>query len=39
MLTSPVVKSADKKAVLRQVFKDGNAITIGLFDILIENSA
>ena len=37
MLTSPVVKSADKKAVLRQVFKDGNAITIGLFDILIEN--
>ena len=35
MLTSPVVKSADKKAVLRQVFKDGNAITIGLFDILL----
>jgi len=37
MLASPVVKAADKKAVLRQVFSKGNAITIGLFDILIDN--
>ena len=37
MLTSPVVKAADKKAVLRQVFSKGNALTIGLFDILISN--
>jgi len=37
MLASPVVKSAEKKAVLRQVFSQGNAMTIGLFDILIAN--
>ena len=37
MLASPVVKSADKKAVLRQVFSKGNAMTMGLFDILISN--
>ena len=37
MLNSPVVKSADKRAALRQIFNDGNAITMGLFDILIDN--
>lgn len=37
MLASPVVKAADKKAALRQIFSKGNAISMGLFDILIDN--
>ncbi|MGB1309144.1 MAG: ATP synthase F1 subunit delta [Oceanihabitans sp.] len=37
MLQSPVVKLADKQAVLLQVFKGSNAITANLIDTLITN--
>lgn len=38
MLKSPVIKSADKKKVLKAVFADSvNAISLGLFDLLGEN--
>lgn len=37
MLLSPVVRSADKKAVLLAIFKDANAATNNLIDTLIAN--
>ena len=37
MLLSPVIKSTTKKAVLLQVFKNSNTITINLIDTLITN--
>lgn len=37
MLQSPVVKSADKKAVLTLVFKNANVATTNLIDTLISN--
>jgi F-type H+-transporting ATPase subunit delta len=37
MLQSPVVRSADKKAVLILVFKDANVATTNLIDTLISN--
>lgn len=37
LLNSPVVKTAIKKNALREIFKDSHAITLGSFDILIEN--
>lgn len=37
LLASPVVKDADKKAVLAQVFTGSNAITEGLLDTLLGN--
>lgn len=37
LLDSPVVKVAQKTAVLKEVFVNTNAITIGLVDVLAEN--
>jgi len=37
MLQSPVVKSSDKKAVLKAIFKDANSITIKVIDTLVFN--
>jgi len=37
MLQSPVVRSADKKAVLLSVFKNANVATTNLIDTLISN--
>ena len=37
MLQSPVVRSADKKAVLTLVFKNANVATTNLIDTLISN--
>lgn len=37
-LLSPVVNSTDKKAVLKLVFKDVNAQTASLFDLLFTNN-
>lgn len=37
MLTSPVVKSDIKRKALKQIFKDAHAITLGAFNILLEN--
>ena len=37
LLDSPVVKVAQKTAVLKEVFANSNAITTGLFDVLAEN--
>jgi len=37
MLQSPVVRSADKKAVLMSVFKNANVATTNLIDTLISN--
>ncbi len=37
MLQNPVLRSEIKKSALLEVFKDSNAITIGLIDTLISN--
>ncbi len=37
MLQSPIVRSESKKAVLLEVFKNSNVITVGLIDTLICN--
>ncbi len=37
LLNSPVVKAAQKTAVLKEVFANTNAITTGLVDVLAEN--
>ncbi|SDR84349.1 ATP synthase F1 subcomplex delta subunit [Gillisia sp. Hel1_33_143] len=37
VLTSPVLKSNLKKNVLKEIFKDVNQVTLGAFDVLIEN--
>lgn len=37
-LNSPVIKADDKRAVLRQVFTDGTKETLGLVDVLVDNS-
>ena len=37
VLTSPVLKSNLKKDVLKEIFKDVNQVTLGAFDVLIEN--
>lgn len=37
-LNSPVIKADDKCAVLRQVFTDGTKETLGLVDVLVDNS-
>ncbi|WP_405203192.1 ATP synthase F1 subunit delta [Dokdonia sp. LLG6352-1] len=37
-LNSPVIKADDKRAVLRQVFTGGTKETLGLVDVLVDNS-
>ena len=37
LLNSPVVKAAQKTAVLKEVFANANSITIGLVDVLADN--
>lgn len=37
LLNSPVVKAAQKTAVLKEVFTNTNAVTTGLVDVLAEN--
>ena len=36
-LSSPVVKPEEKRNVLKEVFKDAHATTLGTFDLLLEN--
>ena len=36
-LQSPVIKAEDKRAVLKEVFKDSSKETIGLVDVLVDN--
>ncbi len=36
-LKSPVVTEKQKKSVLKAVFKDAHAITIGAFDLIVDN--
>ena len=38
VLASPVVKADLKKSALREIFKDAHTITLGSFDILLENN-
>ena len=38
MLLSPVVSSSDKKAVVLEVFKTSNKLTISLVDTLVDNN-
>lgn len=37
MLKSPVVRDGIKRSALKEIFKDANGVTLGAFDILIEN--
>lgn len=37
-LNSPIIKASDKRAVLRQVFTEGSKETLGLIDVLVDNS-
>lgn len=37
-LNSPIIKATDKRAILRQVFVDGSKETLGLVDVLVDNS-
>lgn len=37
-LNSPIIKADDKRAVLRQVFASGTKETLGLVDVLVDNS-
>lgn len=37
-LSSPVIKGGIKKNVLKEIFSNAHAITLGAFDILIENN-
>ncbi|ARN72230.1 ATP synthase delta chain [Nonlabens tegetincola] len=36
-LSSPLIKTEQKRNALRQVFKDSGAITMGSFDLLVDN--
>ncbi|EAS20590.1 ATP synthase F1 subunit delta [Nonlabens mediterrranea] len=36
-MSSPLIKSEQKRGALRQVFKDAGAITMGSFDLLVDN--
>jgi len=38
VLASPVVKSDIKKNALKEIFKDAHTITLGAFDVLIDNN-
>lgn len=38
VLASPVVKADLKKNALREIFKDAHPVTLGAFDILLENN-
>lgn len=38
VLSSPVIKSEHKKNILLEIFKDANAVTLGAFDVLLENN-
>ncbi len=38
VLSSPVIKSEHKKTILLEIFKDAHAITLGTFDVLLENN-
>lgn len=38
VLASPVVKADLKKNALREIFKDAHPLTLGAFDILLENN-
>ncbi|WP_335966955.1 ATP synthase F1 subunit delta [Galbibacter sp. PAP.153] len=38
VLQSPVIKLADKKAVVKEIFSGLNAVSVGLIDALIENN-
>ncbi|MDT0642145.1 ATP synthase F1 subunit delta [Zunongwangia sp. F363] len=38
LLSSPVVKNSMKKSALKEIFKSSNAVTLGAFDILLENN-
>ena len=38
VLASPVVKSDVKKSALKEIFKDAHTITLGAFDVLIDNN-
>ena len=37
-LTSPLINSTKRKSGLKEVFKSSNALTQGLFDLLVENN-
>ncbi|RMB57986.1 ATP synthase F1 subunit delta [Dokdonia sinensis] len=37
-LNSPIIKATDKKAILRQVFGQSTPETLGLVDVLVDNS-
>ncbi len=37
ILQSPVVRSVEKKAILKAIFKDANSATLELIDVLITN--
>lgn len=37
-LTSPLINATKRKAGLKEVFKGSNALTQGLFDLLVENN-
>ncbi|TVZ26274.1 F-type H+-transporting ATPase subunit delta [Gillisia sp. Hel_I_86] len=38
LLASPVVKAAVKKSALKEIFKDAHTITLGAFDVLVDNN-
>lgn len=38
VLASPVVKDDVKKSALKEIFKDAHTITLGAFDILVDNN-
>ncbi|AZQ43202.1 ATP synthase F1 subunit delta [Nonlabens ponticola] len=37
-LQSPLIKSDQKRGALRQIFKDSNGITMGAFDLIVDNN-
>jgi F-type H+-transporting ATPase subunit delta len=38
VLSSPVIKAEHKKNILLEIFKDVHAVTLGAFDVLLENN-
>jgi F-type H+-transporting ATPase subunit delta len=38
VLSSPVINSEHKKTILLEIFKDVNDVTLGAFDVLLENN-
>lgn len=38
VLSSPVIKSELKKNILLEIFKDSHSVTLGAFDVLLENN-